>query len=352
MAVELTPAPYSHHIETYLPLEFGSAARTPDYAHEAWGIVTPDEPTVVRLYQEEWETLGNERKLQSVSQASLEAGFDNYPELLRQKTAEVAGALVRDYDPGGAFRLLDIGCGPGLSTLAVYQALPSHLQKMAEIVLVEPSETSLLIAATALEKHGAKSIVLVKGVDLDLDAYIEDGSVDLITATASIHHHAKIPFEKYKNAQKQGGFTVIGDWHNSVWEHPYRAYELLRRFPPTPYREVMLQKWLEWYPNAQKQIPEPENPADRKANQDIMNLWLAYERLLREHEEFGRNAIWPLEGHRSVERYVNDMRAVGFETDSPEISQLVDEGIMTANPYLLLPDSRLLMVTVGQKLAA
>lgn len=334
------------HDEAFMPITMGPAVRMPYYAHDAWGVETPDERTVVDLYGAEWAG-GTKEQLGYVSKAAVEAGFGDYPKLLCQEAAKVAAKLLENYPLGETLRIFDIGSGPGQSAKAVIDALPEHVRSKVELILLDPSEKALQSAQELLKTSGAISVQAIHGTDLDIEENVDKESVDILTGVASIHHHAEIPFDLYHSIMKPGGYAIFADWHNSIWEHPYRVREFLEQFDWDKKQEG-LKHFEAVYPNAAIPIPDPENPQDRQANEGITRFWRGWHQITTQ-EDVGRNAIWFAEGHRPVERYVEGMQQAGFTTDSADIQNLINSGVIQKNPHQLLPDSTLLMVTIGQK---
>lgn len=326
-----TGIPEIQHNEALMPMTLGPACRVPDYAYPNWGLVYEGEGQANAAYQREWAA-GNAGQLGLVSKATIEAGFGDFPELLRRETAKTVAALLKDREDDQELRILDIGAGPGLSALAVYEALRPRLKSRTTMILVDPSKGSLETAAQLMRDRGIKFEILT-GIDSDVLGSVEPGSVDILTGVASIHHHAKIPFKKYQEVLKAGGFAVFGDWHQSIWEHPGSVYEFLKRFS-WPEREKGLRNFLEIYPEAKSVPLFPKSPEDRKAVEQITQFWLACKRIAN-GANLELNAIWPLEGHRPVGRYVEGMEEVGLKVGKPR--QILD-------------DSSLLQVTVGQKI--
>ncbi|MBI4225797.1 methyltransferase domain-containing protein [Candidatus Roizmanbacteria bacterium] len=345
-AVTRTLSEHTPHNESLMPLVMGSPNRTPSYTIANWGVQKIDEQTVVNLYRAEWAQ-GTKDQLALVSQAAEKAGLGNHPELLRQKTAQVISAILENHPTNGNLRILDVGAGPGLSTLAIWLTLPEEARSKVEMILLDPSSQSLDAAEQLIIEYGV-NYQRIDGVDLDIPQHLFRPSVDVLTGVASIHHHSQIPFEIYHNVLKPGGFAIFADWHNSIWEHPARVYQFLQSFD-WPNKQVGLKHWLETYPQAKSAISEPEVPAERQANIDITNFWLAYAEIVKQNGHLGSNAIWPLEGHRPVREYVKAMQQAGLRLDSDSISKLIRSGVINANPYQLLPDSSLLMLTIGQK---
>lgn len=336
---------YIQHDETLMPMPMGSPARTPEYARSAWGLPSSiDEKKVVELYSDEWKE-GNEGQLAIVSEAAKKAGFGDNPALLRQKTAEVVKVAIGEYPISDELLILDVGAGPGLSALTIWKELPTAIQPKSRFLLLDPSRASLEAAKKVMEENEIKHRIICD-TDLNMGQYTAEESVDILIGVASIHHHSQIPFDLYYRMLKPGGVAVFADWHNSIWEHPYRVYRFLQAFDWSK-KEAGLRNWLESYPSVS--IPEPIGP-NGQANKDITRFWRGYLETVRESaQSLGLNAIWPLEGHRPVERYIVEMKKAGFGVNSAMAEKIVEREVITRNPHQLLPDSRLLMVTIGEK---
>lgn len=318
------------HDESLMPLMMGSPCRVPDYAYFNWGLVYTDESPALRAYSAEWSS-GNQEQLALVSKATKLAGFGDYPELLRRQTAKAVSELIKYRNSSNPVNILDLGAGPGKSAEAVYQSLPAEIRRNTQITLLDPSADSLQ-AAKQLMRKGGINYQIVHCVDSDMLDYVKPASVDIITAVASIHHHARIPFEIYGEVLKPGGSLVIADWHHTMWEHPYTVWRFLTNFN-WPKRKEGLEHWLEIYPEAYN-IPELSDKfEDRIAMEQITRFWLAYKKIADE-ANLGPNAIWSLEGHRPVSQYIQGMQEAGLSTETP---------------HQILADSTLLMLTVGHK---
>lgn len=322
------PEVLTPHNESLMPITMGSPYRVPDYAYPNWGLQYRGETKANKTYQAEW-SIGDAKQLMLVSMATMAAGFDDYPELLRRATARVVSALVEQGNHFSSLHILDLGAGPGKSAVAIYEALPERVREKTEITLLDPSASSLQTAEELMRTRGIKHKI-VCGIDSEVSDQIQPGSVDIVTAVASIHHHARIPFGLYERVLKPGGSLVIADWHHDIWEHPGRVLKFLERFN-WPQKEAGLANWKAVYPQA---IKDADNnlqltPAELMAREQITRFWLAYKNVVGK-----TNPIWPLEGHRPVSRYITGMQEAGLYTGAPQ---------------QLLPDSTLLMVTVGHK---
>ena len=338
------------HNEALMPITMGSPFRVPDYAYENWGLGKyRDEMIASAAYKAEWDS-GTAAQLGLVSQAIVRAGYGNYPVLLHKATANaVAGAvagIIENRRLGRTLTIVDVGAGPGGSALATFEALPDEAKNRVTMVLVDPSADALETASQLMRERGANHIKLV-GTDLEKIPGLGIGSVDILTGVASIHHHAQIPFDLYEQVLKPEGFAIFADWHQPIWEHPGNVLRFLERFD-WPNKEAGIANWKETYLEGIA-IPEESNdPMVQMAIEQITRFWLAYKEITEE-ADLGSNALWPLEGHRPVRKYAQEMNSIGLTTATPDIQNLIDNGVIDANPKQLLTNSSLLQVTIGQK---
>ena len=109
--------------------------------------------------------------------------------------------------------------------------------------------------------------------------------------------------------------------------------------PDWPTKSDDLEQFVETYPKATANIPDPDSQNDRKANEQIAGFWIEYSRMEHRSRRFHM-----LEGHRPAEHYLDEMNSAGFVTDSEIIKQ-----VLPSNPYQILSDSSLLCICMGQK---
>lgn len=339
------------HDESLMPMILCSPARTPEYGLQKWSIKwdTPEEYKKVLeagedQYAREWG-FGTGKQKTIVAEASKRAGFGDNAQTVRDYAAKAVAYLAKHRD--GELVILDHGSGPGLSTRTIFNALDDNDKDRAHMILLDTSRDYKEDAAAAMQKLGA-SYTIVADTDMNILQHVQQDSVDIFTGVASLHHHPHIPFELFYQVLKKGGFLVSSDWHNSVWEEPYRVYKMLERFDWTK-KEDGIRHFLETYPLAKIPVPEPVSQYDCQANEDIIGFWFGYYSLLNEAGSLGNNEIWPLEGHRPVERYARQMSGVGFDLDSAAIREMIESGAISANPHQIKPESRMLMLTIGQK---
>ncbi len=347
------------HDESLMPIKLGPMTRVPEYALRKYGIKWDSDYELRRVidiseadYMAEWDS-GTEEQMKLVSKASERAGFGDKPQMLREAAAKVVAYLAQRID--GRIVIFDHGSGPGYSAKVIFEHLGENEKDRVHIILLDPSRDKVFgTAKEVLKKLGLKyrkkegGFSLYADTDLNSLRYVEPGTVDFFVGVASIHHHAHIPFELYYELLKDGGILVSADWHNSVWEEPRRYLEFLEGFD-WPKKREGLKHFQEVYPQAAIPIPEPLREEDRKANEQIRDFWVGYHEILIEEGEQGKNAIQPSEGHRPVERYRDQMKLVGFETDSEEIRDLITDGIIDSNPHQLVPGTTLWMEIVGKK---
>ena len=322
------------HDESLMPLTLGSPYRVADYAYPNWGIEYSGEDKALASYKAEW-AFGDQSQMAQIEEASKRAGLGNYPQELRRAAAmAVHDIIARRHEVGDSRVFLEIGSGPGLSALEVYQYLPADARDRSTLWLLDPSSKSLDAADALMQRNGVKRHELFEGTDSETLPLLRESSVNIITAVASVHHHARIPFEEYFRVLKPGGFAVFADWHQPLWEHPGSVLRFLEAFNEEewPNRKEGLNHWREVYPQALNVPLLSINSADITAVKQIINFWKAYTAIV--HSEGVRNELWPLEGHRMVQEYVWAMKEAGFKVRPP---------------VPIWPYTSLLQVTVGQK---
>lgn len=320
------------------PITSGSIYRVPNTAYIAWRLKSYNESLVVRAYQAEWDVPEGDKLPSLVSKASERAFESDYASLIRQATAEAVAEIMSlkltKREIKGRMRFVEIGAGTGASTLVIHSLLPDQIKDDVTFILIDPSRNSLEVAEKEMRKNNVKSEIVV-GSDNEVLPTLETGSADLVVGVASIHHHSKIPFDLYASILKEGGSAVFGDWHQRMWTHPSYVYGMLEQLDFSD-KEKKLAGFLKAFPQA---APEfrilPSKKEDRTAMRQIVNFWRAMADISQQQGLDG-TPLWFLEGHRDVREYIKEMNQVGLNT---------------RYPHQVLPDSSLLQVTVGQKVA-
>jgi SAM-dependent methyltransferase len=335
-----------------MPVCLGSALRVPGYAYPEWGIegdrIFLDKESD-RQYEIEWKS-GSKKQMDYVIEAITDSGLGNYSQMLRDANAELVSRIVQKSKE--KVNYLELGAGE--STVNVYQRLKSDAVDLERVfgTLVEPSKQRLELAAVKLEKMGlkrGKNFKINVSKDTDIPKFVEPNSQDITSYVAVLHHHAYLdtPIKIVYNHLKNNGLLLVGDWHNAMWEHPNRVYELLRDEFEWSTKEQDLEAFVRAYPKALEKAPElPE--LDAASNRHIKRFWKSWENVRKREIDAGifrhKNDILMLEAHRPVERQNEAIERVGYRLDTPAIREL-----QNPNPRRLIPDAGILYVTIGQK---
>ena len=176
----------------------GSAYRVPSYAHAVWSLNDRD---ALRLseaaYRAEWDDLrGDQHAL--IARASELAGLADANRLLNDENARIIANAFRTFD--GTVRLLDVGAGTGDTTISILESLDKSEWERAFFTLIDPAESLLESAGRRLRERGLRdgeNFALHVASDLDIPTIVAQESQNIVTAVASIHHHAFLegPFE-------------------------------------------------------------------------------------------------------------------------------------------------------------
>ncbi len=330
--------------DSRMPVGLGTAAKVPWYAWANWSVDDSYSDNIIigeEGYRLEWD-LVTEQGHEDIKKASENAGFGNMP--LNEVNAQIVSRTVQNNRRNNY--ILDVGAGSGNTSVSIVERLYNDNVDLdrVHITLLDQAKESLGAARERLESNNlkyGKNFETVQGTDWEIPDKIEK-QMDIVTTVAALHHHPDIlrTVDNFYNVLKKEGYLFVADWHNSMWEHPNRVYKLLKMFDwKTKDRD--LDAFLEAYPKAFDYCPEPEDPLDRKANEQIMGFWLEYAKI----KSTENNQFMILEGHRPHHRYLEDYNAVGFSTESPG---LID--IMETNPIRITPGSNLHMETGAQKL--
>jgi SAM-dependent methyltransferase len=267
--------------------------------------------------------------------------------MLRDSAADAVVRLVAE-KPG--VRLNYFEPGAGVSTVMIYKRLLEASEDIGRVfgTLLEPSAQRLEAACAELKKLGLMAGKNYRPRVLkDTDALFaaDPDSQDIIVSVAQIHHHSYLdePMQALHAVTKPGGYIVITDWHNSMWEHPAMVYDFLRGFEWET-KEKDLAEFARVFPEALQKTPAEASAKDSAANNMIRRFWRdGWAKVRAEAIAAGtfqpEDDIIMLEGHRPVERYEEEMAKAGYQLDAG----------FTPNPLQILPDSGILNRIIGRK---
>jgi ubiquinone/menaquinone biosynthesis C-methylase UbiE len=317
--------------DSSVPIGIGSPLRTPKYAWPNWSIAysPEEEPAVIERSELEFKKLlrDADERIKEISEAASVGCFGDYPKLINAKAAEAAAGCISGLD--GDVRLLDIGAGTGNTTLSIVGQLDPSSKDKVNFSLVDPEGSG---EKYVREKLSGLKFSFTKCSDIDIESVFGPESFDIAVAVAAFNNHADLegPFKSVYTVLKPGARLIIADWHSSLPEHPRRVYDFLKEYNWDT-REIDLERFASAYPKAREDLPEIPK-TDMAANEMLKAFWRNY------MKNPDRKNKGMLKGHRPVARYVSDLQKCGYEIAG-----------MDSNPYRILPDSSLLMLTVAKK---
>jgi len=296
------------------PIRLGSPLRVPSYAWGNWGINWANENEFRDLitlseqkYLEEWE-LTSEQGYADIAEAAKMAGLGDANQLLNEACSQY---VINEIEKQGkTLNILDVGAGNGNTSLSIAKRV-GRLEKPI-ITLIDVSPKALSEAEVKLERTGYKNGTnfFTESIrDSESDLHFKEESFDIIISVAALHHHAdlKVGLQPLVKLLKKKGLFIIGDWFNSLWEHPFRVLSLLLALPNWDGKGKDIQKFIQLFPNAE--IPEIEvNSLLQMANNLIIEFWKNYGYLKK---SLPAN-FYILEGHRSADHYYKELRDTGI----------------------------------------
>lgn len=161
------------NLSRYL-ITLGSPIGVPSYAFRNWRITGNElrlRSMSEKRYESEWKA-GSPRQMQYVSDAIKEAGYADFPNMIRNETAKKVSELMKNYI--GRTSILDVGAG--LSTVKIFDGLDENDKDRVHLTLLEPSEERVENAAKELDKRGLKrdkNYRVIVGKDLEIPEYLE-----------------------------------------------------------------------------------------------------------------------------------------------------------------------------------
>ncbi len=333
----------------------GDPRRVANYAYPNWGLELGRwRKKSLGFYISEWGG-GSKLQMLDVVNAITKTGFGNFTQMLRDINAKTVSHIVK----GSESRVNYLEVGAGVSTVNMIERLYDDNVDLDKIfiTMVEPSKSRLGDTTSELKGMGLrekKNFIYHVGRDIDSLKFVEPGSQKIIGSVAQIHHHAYLdtPLKVLYDALGNNGLILIADWHNSMWEHPARVYQALLMDYEWPSKEEDLKMFVSAYPKT-LEIPPGLSDPDLMANTMIREFWKDYGKIKAELIKKGEfekdDEIMILEGHRPIERQIEDMHKIGYKTDTVYVMRLVDDLGLNGNPYQMLKDSRIIMFTIGHK---
>jgi len=315
--------------DSSFPIGVGSPLRAPKSSWHNWGIVYAqnEESAVVDMSEAEFRKLlrDAEKRMKDISAAATAGCFGDYPKMINDAAAGVVADSISSTK--SRLKLLDIGAGSGNTSYTLANRLQKSDLDRIEFYLSDPEGSGREYAEKRLAglKHSFTTCS-----DTEYSRIFDEETFDIAISVASFNNHSDLirPFRSVHKILKKGGLLVIADWHSPLPGHPKYVREFLDMFSWETKNDDM-HRFTATYPKSEDDLP-PLSAGDNQAKESMKSFWVSY---MQRNPDRKKKGI--LKGHRPVEMYVSDLKNNGYEVEY--------------DPIQVLPNSRLLMVTVARK---
>ena len=331
-----------------------------------------------KAYNEEW-TAGEESQMHTCTRASIQAGYEDLPHVIREAGASVISFVVNNSKEN--VTILDNGIGPGQCVEVLYNTLNEDDKDRVKILGLDPSDKKLADADNRLGKIGVNYQLLPPCNDYNALEHIDKESVDIIMCIAGGTHHSMIsPWGVYRDVLKPGGFLVLSDWDVDSW-YPIMVYDMCMGHGDVydgftdsewPNKDEFDEKFVNTFLDKRsldsyRELAYPTDEKDLQAVRDMGAFWTSYGKLNIAKKIEKNDAIWIPEGHIDPKRKIKQATMAGFNANSPDIERILSERMeidykikrdgqmkegslpFEANPHNIVPDSTLWNVVILQK---
>ena len=331
-----------------IPIVLGPLSRVVEHALPSWGVIpaSNDELTALRSlaeasYLNEW---GDGRAnppsqwIRAIKDASHSSGLVGVDQGLNTTIAEFVKLVIlamNEKDKHDEYRLVDIGCGDGETSVSVMRALfVDSLHEQIELRISDVSIDCRQRAEKSLESFFTSrrhKLISSGGIEKDVLTSLDEGSVDIIISNAVFHHFTDESYiKRILRVLRPGGFVIAGDYHTTVWHYPVLVASFLEQLGANA--EALHEFRTFFRTGAITHVNSKLAKEEIQANKEMVTFWRELSRLIITR---GINPSPVFEAHESSQQRLDKFRQNGLETDLIEImrtfyGEKIDEEIKKA----------------------
>ncbi len=315
-----------------IPIVLGSLSRVVEHALPSWGVVPASDDELIALrslaeasYFNEW---GDGRPnppsqwIRAIKDASHSSGLVGVDQGLNATIGEFVKLVIlamNEKDKRDEYRLIDIGCGDGETSVSVMRALfVDNLHEQIELRISDVSTDCRQRAEKSLEtffRGREHKLISSGGIEKDVLTSLDEGSVDIIISNAVFHHFTDESYiKRILRVLRSGGFVIAGDYHTTVWHHPVLVASFLEQLGANA---DALHGFRTFFRTGNiADINSKLTKEEIQANIEMVAFWRELSRLIITR---GLDPSPVFEAHESSQQRLDKFRANGLETDLMEI---------------------------------
>ncbi|MBS3067812.1 class I SAM-dependent methyltransferase [Candidatus Micrarchaeota archaeon] len=315
-----------------IPIVLGPLSRIIEHALPNWGVVLTSEEereevrTLAKMsYLNEW---GDGRAnppsnwIRAIKDAAHSSGLVGVDQGLNTTIGEFVKLIIstlNDVARRDEYKLIDIGCGDGETSVSVMRALFfDSLHEQIELRISDASTDCRQRAEKSLESFFAgrkHKLISSGGIEKDVLSSLDENSVDIVVSNAVFHHFPDGAYiKRLLRVLRPGGFVIAGDYHTTIWHDPATVAYFLEQLGAS---SDALHDFRTFFRTSNvADVNSKLTREEIQANIEMIAFWRELSRLIITR---GLDPSPVFEAHESSQQRLDKFRVNGLEIDLLEI---------------------------------
>lgn len=261
-------------------------------------------------YAVEWTETGPEHHA-AVAEGARLSGLGDSNKLMNEMMADFIVSKLKHHEIP---RILDLGCGPGGSTIALLDNLPKRVRIMSFATLVDPAGT-LFKARDDIKNKGFKVVAIHKSLVEDWLHITDLGTVNIVLFGASLHHmNVGFVLSELKKKLPGGALIGVAEWCHGLLKSPAH-FRVLVSVLDNIIEPGILMRFDERFPMGPRRRAEILDKEPKKEIAAIMSMaggfWPNHAIACK---KAGIKPMFsPYEGHVQKDMWINAFKCFGFK---------------------------------------